>query len=99
MLTLISWRTASNGDSIHSAPDPIIRHLERQDEYWRANPRDEEITYRPGWDERWELMLEETQMTEHDMPTIPYLDPETSALYLPPEDEGEEPFLLKRQAG
>lgn len=41
--------------------DPIMRHLERQDEYWRANPRDEEITYRPGWDERWELMLEETQ--------------------------------------
>lgn len=38
-------------------------------------------------------------MTEHDMPTIPYLDPETSALYLPPEDEDEEPFLLKRQAG
>jgi hypothetical protein len=36
------------------ADDPIYRHLQEQDRYWQENPRDEAITRKPGWKERWE---------------------------------------------
>lgn len=38
--------------------DPIRDHLERQDQYWRENPRDEDVTRKVGWDERWETGAE-----------------------------------------
>ena len=38
--------------------DPIMLANERQSQFFAENPRDEEITRKPGWDERWELLLD-----------------------------------------
>lgn len=34
--------------------DPIYQDLDRQDRFYRENSRDEEITRKVGWDERFE---------------------------------------------
>lgn len=52
----------SENENAKELDDPIAAANERQDEYWqRVGGRDEEVTAKVGWKERWELMLKETE--------------------------------------
>ena len=43
---------------------PIMLANERQSAFFAENPRDEEITRKVGWDERYELMLEQLEESQ-----------------------------------
>ena len=45
-------------------PDPIMEANERQSEFYAENPRDEEITRKVGFSERWELMLKNMEESQ-----------------------------------
>lgn len=52
-------------DCINAIPqnyrDAITESLDRQDRFFRENPRDESITRKPGFSEQWELMLRDEE--------------------------------------